>query len=140
MIDIVCASAGSMARRSISKSLIITNQHVHKGKDKLVVTRDRPPIHPGITLKEDVMEELDLNASAVGRILGIPANRISEIVRGRRAITADTALRHSEWLGTSPEFWMRLQEKYDLERTRMERGEEIRRQVTERRAITVATG
>jgi addiction module HigA family antidote len=72
------------------------------------------------------MEELDLNASAVGRILGIPANRISEIVRGRRAITADTALRLSEWLGTSPEFWMRLQEKYDLERTRMERGEEIR--------------
>ncbi len=86
------------------------------------------------------MEELDLNASAVGRILGIPANRISEIVRGRRAITADTALRLSEWLGTSPEFWMRLQEKYDLERTRMERGEEIRQQVTERRSVTVATG
>jgi addiction module HigA family antidote len=86
------------------------------------------------------MEELDLNASAVGRILGIPANRISEIVRGRRPIAADTVLRLSEWLGTSPEFWMRLQEKYDLERTRMERGEEIRRQVTERPAIPVATG
>ncbi|HWV22642.1 MAG TPA: HigA family addiction module antitoxin [Thermomicrobiales bacterium] len=105
-----------------------------------MVTRDRPPIHPGVTLKEDVMDELDLNASDVGRILGIPANRISEIVRGRRAVTADTALRLSEWLGTSPEFWLRLQEKYDLERTRMERGDEIRRQVTERRAVPLVTG
>ncbi|MGI8486422.1 MAG: HigA family addiction module antitoxin [Thermomicrobiales bacterium] len=95
--------------------------------------RDRPPVHPGVTLKEDVMEELDLNASEVGRILGIPANRISEITRGRRSITADTALRLAEWLGTSAEFWLRLQEKYDLELTRMERGEEIKRQVTERR-------
>ena len=86
------------------------------------------------------MDELDLNASDVGRILGIPANRISEIVRGRRAVTADTALRLSEWLGTSPEFWLRLQEKYDLERTRMERGDEIRRQVTERRAVPLVTG
>ena len=95
--------------------------------------RDRPPVHPGMTLKEDVMEELDLNASEVGRILGIPANRISEITRGRRSITADTALRLAEWLGMSAEFWLRLQEKYDLELTRMERGEEIKRQVTERR-------
>ena len=105
-----------------------------------MATRDRSPIHPGVTLKEDVMDELDLNASDVGRILGIPANRISEIVRGRRAITADTALRLSEWLGTSPEFWLGLQEKYDLERTRMERGDEIRRQVTERRPVPLATG
>jgi len=97
--------------------------------------RDRPPVHPGMTLKEDVMEGLDLNASEVGRILGIPANRISEITRGRRSITADTALRLAEWLGTSAEFWLRLQEKYDLELIRMERGEEIKRQVTERRVV-----
>ena len=97
--------------------------------------RDRPPVHPGMTLKEDVMEGLDLNASEVGRILGIPANRISEITRGRRSITADTALRLAEWLGTSAEFWLRLQEKYDLELIRMDRGEEIKRQVTERRVV-----
>lgn len=102
--------------------------------------RDHPPIHPGMTLKVDVMEELDLNAREVGRILGIPANRISEITRGRRSITADTALRLAEWLGTSAEFWLRLQEKYDLELTRMERGEEIKRQVTERRVVASVHG
>lgn len=95
-------------------------------------TRDRPPIHPGVTLYEDVMQELDLSANQVAQILGVPANRISEIVRGRRAVTADTALRLAEWLGTSAEFWMRLQEKYDLEVARMQSGEDIRQQVTQR--------
>jgi len=97
-----------------------------------MTTRDRPPIHPGVTLKEDVMAELGLSANRVAKILGVPANRISEIVRGRRAITADTALRLAEWLGTSPEFWMRLQEKYDIKLTPMQSGEEIRAQVTQR--------
>jgi len=78
------------------------------------------------------MDELGLSANQVAKVLGVPSNRISEIVRGRRAITADTALRLAEWLGTSPEFWMRLQEKYDIELTRMQSGEEIRAQVTQR--------
>ena len=97
-----------------------------------MTTRDRPPIHPGVTLREDVMDELGLSANQVAKVLGVPSNRISEIVRGRRAITADTALRLAEWLGTSPEFLMRLQEKYDIELTRMQSGEEIRAQVTQR--------
>lgn len=97
-----------------------------------MTTRTRPPIHPGVTLREDVMEELGLSANQVAGILGVPANRISEIVRGRRAITADTALRLAEWLGTSPEFWMRLQEKYDIELTRMQSGDQISAQVTQR--------
>jgi len=78
------------------------------------------------------MAELGLGANQVARILGVPANRVSEIHRGRRSITADTALRLAEWLGTSPEFWMRLQEKYDLEMIRMKSGDEIRVQVTQR--------
>ncbi len=78
------------------------------------------------------MDELGLSANQVAKILGVPSNRVSEIIRGRRAITADTALRLSEWLGTSPEFWMRLQEKYDIELTRMQSGDEIRAQVTQR--------
>lgn len=97
-----------------------------------MTTRSRPPIHPGVTLYEDVMQELKLSANQVAQILGVPANRVSEIIRGRRSITADTALRLAEWLGTSPEFWMRLQEKYDLELTRMQVGDEIRQQVTQR--------
>ena len=98
-----------------------------------MTTRDRMPIHPGETLRGDVMEELGLSANQVASILGVPANRITEIVRGRRAITADTALRLAEWLGTTPEFWLRLQEHYDIEKTRMESGETIRQQVKERR-------
>jgi len=106
-----------------------------------MTTRSRPPIHPGVTLYEDVMKELNLSANQVAMILGVPANRISEIVRGRRSITADTALRLAEWLGTSPEFWMRLQEKYDLELTRMQAGDDIRRQVTQRLDLaSVASG
>ena len=96
-----------------------------------MTTRDRPPIHPGVTLREDVMDELGLSANQVAKVLGVPSNRISEIVRGRRAITQDIALRLAEWLETSPEFWMRLQEKYDIELTRMQSGEEIRAQVTQ---------
>lgn len=69
-----------------------------------MTSRSQPPIHPGVTLREDVMTELDLGANQVAHILGVPANRISEILRGRRAATADTALWLSEWLGTSPEF------------------------------------
>ena len=87
------------------------------------------------------MEELGLSANQVARTLGVPANRTSEIVRGRRSITADTALRLAEWLGTSPEFWMRLQEKYDIKLTRMQSGDEIKAQVTERaRPPLSATG
>lgn len=94
--------------------------------------RDRRPIHPGVSLREDIMEELGPSANQVAKIHGAPWNRISVIVRGRRAITADTALRLAEWLGTSPEFWMRLQEKYSLEMIRMKSGDEIRMQVTQR--------
>ena len=97
-----------------------------------MTTRGRPPIHPGVTLREDVMGELGLSANQVSRSLGVPANRISEILRGRRSITADTALRLAEWLGTSPEFWMRLQEKHDIELTRMQAGDESRAQVEQR--------
>jgi addiction module HigA family antidote len=87
------------------------------------------------------MEEMGLSANQVAQILGVPANRISEIIRGRRAITPDTALRLSEWLGTSAEFWMRLQEKYDLELTRMQSGDEIRAQVQQRlRPPSVSAG
>lgn len=83
------------------------------------------------------MDELGLSADQVATILGVPSNRISEIIRGRRAITADTALRLAEWLGTSPEFWIRLQGKYDLEMTRMKSGDQIRAQVTQRIQPTV---
>src|SRR5690349_20659953 len=94
--------------------------------------RIRQPIHPGEILAEDVLAELDMNANQLGAALGVPPNRISEILRGRRAITPDTALRLGRWLGTSAEFWLNLQQAYDLEVARAEHGAEIERAVTPR--------
>lgn len=94
-----------------------------------MASRERIPIHPGEILAEDVLPELGLNANQVGEALGVPANRISEILRGRRTITADTALRLGRWLGSSPQFWMNLQRSYDLEVAELEHGEEIARRV-----------
>ncbi len=94
--------------------------------------RERQPIHPGEILAEDVLGELGMNARQLGQALDVPANRIAEILRGRRSITADTALRLGRWLETSPKFWLNLQQAYDLEVAEMERGEEIARTVTPR--------
>ncbi|MCZ6605756.1 MAG: HigA family addiction module antitoxin [Alphaproteobacteria bacterium] len=77
-----------------------------------------PPIHPGEVLKLDLMEPLDLSGRALSVILKIPANRITEIVAGKRAITADTALRLGRAFDVEADFWMRLQAKFDLETAR----------------------
>ena len=74
-----------------------------------------PPIHPGETLREDFMKPLDLTANRLAINLRVPAARIGEIVNGRRAITADTALRLARYFGMSPQFWTNLQANYDLE-------------------------
>jgi addiction module HigA family antidote len=96
--------------------------------------RERIPIHPGEILAEDVLAELGMNARQLGEALGVPPNRVSEILRGRRSITADTALRLGRWLGTSPKFWLNLQQSYDLEVAELEHGDEIARTVTPRGA------
>lgn len=72
------------------------------------------PIHPGEVLAEQI-EALEITAAEAARALGIPHSRVSQILHGRRAITADTALRLSRWLGTDDEFWMNLQTRYDLD-------------------------
>ena len=73
-----------------------------------------PPVHPGESLKS-VLEDAGLSANAVALSLRIPANRLTEIMQGRRSITADTALRLGRYFGTSAGMWMNLQSKYDLE-------------------------
>lgn len=72
------------------------------------------PIRPGEILADEFMQPLGMSANKLARALSVPTNRISEIIKGRRTITADTALRLSEALGTTPEFWMNLQSAYDL--------------------------
>ena len=73
------------------------------------------PIHPGEVLAEDFMKPLGLSANALAQKLGVPANRISSIVGGKRDVSPDTALRLERAFGTSAEFWLNLQAHHDLE-------------------------
>ena len=72
------------------------------------------PIHPGEVLREEFMAPLALSANALALALRVPATRIGEIVRGRRGITPETALRLGRYFGTSPDLWLGLQAEYDL--------------------------
>ena len=76
----------------------------------------RVSTHPGEMLRAEFLEPLGLSASALARQLDIPGNRITEMIAGRRSLTADTALRLADRFATSPEFWMNLQSLYDLTR------------------------
>lgn len=76
------------------------------------------PVMPGEVLREEFMRPLNLSARALARDLDVPANRITEILKGERVITADTALRLGHRLGVSAEFWMNLQMAHDLELAR----------------------
>lgn len=84
------------------------------------------PVHPGEILREEFLAPLELSANRLAHALGIPTNRISEIVAERRNVTADTALRLSRALGTSPEFWMNLQKAYELRSAEIELGPELK--------------
>ncbi|HKW98352.1 MAG TPA: HigA family addiction module antitoxin [Bryobacteraceae bacterium] len=93
-----------------------------------------PPIHPGETLLEDFMKPLGLSANRLALELHVPVTRVNDIVRGRRAVTADTALRLARYFDISPQFWMNLQANYDLEMANENAGDEIRERVKPRRA------
>ena len=88
-------------------------------------TKIMPPIHPGETLREDFLKPLGLSANRLAMDLLVPVTRIHDIARGKRAITADTALRLARYFGTTPQFWMNLQANYDLETAQDVRGPEI---------------
>lgn len=73
-----------------------------------------PPVHPGEVLREDFLRPLEMSASALARELHVPAPRINDIVRERRAVSADTALRLARYFGGSAKFWLNLQTAFDL--------------------------
>jgi addiction module HigA family antidote len=79
-----------------------------------MATKLLEPIPPGEILSEEFMKPLDLSINALAREIDVPPNRISEIVGGKRAITADTALRLGKYFGVSPEIWLGLQSDYDI--------------------------
>ncbi len=75
----------------------------------------RAPIHPGEILKAEFLDEYDLSAYALAKALKIPTNRVTSIVNGQRSVSTDTALRLARFFGTTPEFWLNLQVRYDLQ-------------------------
>ena len=91
----------------------------------------RTPIHPGEILGDEI-KELGISAAELARILHVPTNRITQILKGNRAITADTALRLGQWLGTGAEFWMNLQKSYELRLAEKEIGQEIAKTIKRR--------
>ncbi len=72
------------------------------------------PIHPGEILREEYLSPMHMSANAFAHAIGVPANRVSGILAGRRGVTADTALRLARAFNTSPEFWLNMQQSYDL--------------------------
>ncbi len=91
------------------------------------------PVHPGEVLRDEI-EALDMSAKALAQELDVPPNRITAILHGQRGVTADTALRLSRYLGTTPEFWLNLQKAYELRVTAMEAGDSIVKRVKPRSA------
>ena len=82
-------------------------------------------VHPGEILKGE-LDELGITATAFARQIDVPANRVSQILAGKRSITGDTALRFGHWFGTDPQFWLNLQSQYDLALADRETGNAIR--------------
>lgn len=92
------------------------------------------PVHPGDVIRHDYLEPLGMSQYALAKALGITQARLGEIVRGRRAITPDTALRLARYFGTSAEFWVGMQAQYDLEVARDALAAAIEREITPRAA------
>lgn len=83
-------------------------------------------IHPGEVLLEEFLQPLQITAYRLSKDTAIPQTRISEIIKGNRRITADTALRLSRYFGTTPKFWLGLQDDYDLEEEEFFKNEELK--------------
>ena len=79
------------------------------------------PIHPGEILREEFLGPLDMSANVFAHAICVPANRVSAILNEERGVTADTALRLAQALGTTPQFWMNIQQSYDLRTAQQDR-------------------
>ncbi len=100
-----------------------------KGLNKILVSEkmEKPSnIHPGEILSEEFLKPLNISAYRLSKEIGIPQTRTSEILKGRRSITADTAIRLSYYFGNSAKFWLGLQNDYDLEEEKKVKGEEFK--------------
>ena len=92
-------------------------------------TNHLPPVHPGEVLLEDFMKPLGITQYRLAKDIGVSSLRVSQIVRGKRSITADTAMRLARYFGTSAGIWMRIQARYDLEVAQAEDAGKIAKEV-----------
>jgi antitoxin HigA-1 len=109
------------------KSLITTKGHV-KGLE-FMATKKLRPVHPGDILLHDFMEPLKLSSYKLAKELGVTAPTVNEIVRRRRAVTAEMALRFSRYFGTTAQLWQNLQAQYDLEIANRKIGKQVERKI-----------
>jgi antitoxin HigA-1 len=114
----------------MSKSAITTMNKRAAGK----LRKGFAPVHPGEVILHDYLEPLSLSQYALAKALNITQPRLGEIVRGKRAISPDTALRLARYFGTTAEFWLGMQAHYDLERARDAGLAEIERKIRPRAA------
>lgn len=91
--------------------------------------KDIAPIHPGEILKEDFLDPMGVSAYRLAKETHVPEDRVSKIIRGKRGITADTALRLGRFFGVEPQFWLNLQSRYDLDVAEDELGERLEREI-----------
>jgi addiction module HigA family antidote len=122
-------------RQDMAKRPVISREDLDAGRVDLSDMESAgrlPPVHPGDVLRHDFLGPLGLSAHALALALRVPPNRITTILAGDRAVTAETALRLARHFGTSPGFWLNLQKAYELEVVERAKGERIRAEVTPR--------
>lgn len=100
----------------------------------LTTTEVRMPIHPGEILQEELLTPMGVSLSELARGIQVPVNRLSQITRGLRAVTPDTALRLSRYFGFSPDYWLQLQWRYDFELAKRRDWDRIAKEVKPREA------
>ncbi len=93
------------------------------------MTKKLPPVHPGEILSEEFLKPLKISQYRLAKEISVPPRRINEIVLGKRAVTADTALRLSRYFGLSERFWMNLQARFDLETEKDSLGDRLEKEV-----------
>ena len=101
---------------------------------KITTGRRLPPVHPGEILREDFLAPMAISVYVLAKAIKVPRSRVNDIALGRRAITTDTALRLARYFGTTPEFWINLQARYDLEVAKGALGRRIAREIEPRAA------
>ena len=102
----------------------------------MMTSKKLSPVHPGEILLEEYLKPLGISQNKLGRDLNVPAQRINDIVRGQRAVTVDTALRLARYFHTTPQFWLNLQSRYDLEIAQETRlVDRVIKEVREREAV-----